>query len=400
MHHDSPADYRDWMRGRFPDLNKSIDDGNTDDLSTLLHESLALCRHIEKEPRAHERELYTYLTMVHSALWHHALSHPARSHDVSAEVNEIESMVLEFASRIGVEHRFLSVFYLFYNPELPDLRGRFAQFRPLEYETAFIRINKEGTLQYTHAAKALWKAYRMLETGNAHYASLHSLLDLAVTSFRKISHGNSMLLQTPGGEEFRFITQYFGAVEIAGKTLRGVNAGDQPWPYMIDLLLGVDLKGVFERSFEGTSGERRYPPAVRTSADMVRYEFDSGRYLHPKYFLPEDYEELVQTTDAIERTNDTLLLAIRKRFSGAEQLELARTLREVMKHYLAASNVHWQLARRHVPKNAAGEQIGSAGTNIVTFLRDGLNAERENVKNDLERLYPELFHSERERTTA
>src|ERR1019366_10517527 len=87
---------------------------------------------------------------------------------------------------------------------------------------------------------------------------LEAHLETAATAFRRISHGNSLLLKTPGGEEFKFLTKYFGEVQVAGKTFRGVNAGDQPWSYIIDLVLGVDLKQVFQQAFEGTPSERSY----------------------------------------------------------------------------------------------------------------------------------------------
>ena len=227
------------------------------------------------------------------------------------------------------------------------------------------------------------------------------MLDQAATAFRKISKGNAMLLNTPGGEEFKYLTQYFGEVRVQdGPPLRGVNAGDQPWSYIIDLLLGVDLKHVFERAFEGTPAERKYPPEVRTSADVVRHEFSAGGYLHANYLLPEDYAVLDHVIETLNGTEETLVQFIEKRFAPIEQRGLAEALHEGVKHYLAASNVHYQLARRHVPKNPEGEQIGSAGTNIVKFLKEGLNAGREKVKRSLEEQYPELSKKETESTAV
>ncbi|MFI5202497.1 MAG: hypothetical protein ACHQNE_08940, partial [Candidatus Kapaibacterium sp.] len=245
------------------------------------------------------------------------------------------------------------------------------------------------------------KAYNLFSTGLSSTATIASAFELAESAFRKISHGNSMLLNTPGGEEFKYLTQYFGEVCIAdGLPLRGVNAGDQPWSYIIDLLLGVDLKRVFERAFVGTPAERGYLAEVHTSADVVGYEFASGAYLHANYLLPEDYTALTSAIETINRSGETLLSAIQQYFSGAEQAELARRLHAVIKHYLAASNVHYQLARRHVPKDIHGEQIGSAGTNIVKFLKEGLNAEREKVMRSMEERYPELSKKETENSIA
>ncbi len=341
------------------------------------------------------RERFTYISMLHSAAYHHrkaALEKGIRVPEYyEAAVSAIEIAMIELADTIGVEHRFLSAFYLFYNPEIPDLNGTFAQFRPTDYETAFLRINREGTLQYKQGAQALSQAHELLSNPLPSLASVKSLLDVAAACFKKISLGNAMLLKTPGGEEFGFLTQYFGEVRVAGGSpLRGVNAGDQPWGYMIDLLLGVDLRSVFVRSFEGTVAERQYLAGTHSNTDVVAHEFAAGGYLHANYLLPEDYIELERVIESLNHTHETLLAAIQKQFPPSEQVELAGALLAAVKHYLAASNVHYQLARRYVPRTSAGEQIGSAGTNIVKYLKEGLNAEREKMKHDLESRYPEL----------
>jgi len=401
----NPAAYKLWMREQFPRLNQSLDEKlSASELASFADETRPVIAAIATDRATHSRERFTYVSMIHSAVY----LHKKRASEAGTTVpdgfqhtlDDVEKTMIGLANEIGVEHRFLSAFYLFYNPEMPDLQGKFAQFRPSEYETAFLRINKEGTLQYKLAAQSLSKAFILLSTGRASATDVASNLDTAAAAFRKISHGNSMLLNTPGGEEFKYLTQYFGEFQIAGKPLRGVNAGDQPWSYIIDLLLGVDLKRVFERAFEGTPTERHYPSEVRTSAAAVAFEFQSREYLRANYLLPEDYAALTEVVEMINRNGETLLLAIRKNFPGEEQLELTKKLHAVMKHYLAASNVHYQLAKRHVPKNIHGEQIGSAGTNIVKFLREGLNAEREKVKRELEEHYPELFKKETESIIA
>lgn len=395
-------DYKISMREHFPQLNLSLDNQRSAvTMERFAEEIMPIANAIVSDAVDNSRERFTYVSMLHSAMYHHkkraeeeGISIPDR---FTAALSNIERSMTELADSIGVEHRFLSVFYLFYNPEIPDLQGKFAQFRPFEYETAFLRINKEGTLQYKLAAQALSNAYNLLTTNQSSSSAIGSALNLAAAAFRKISHGNSMLLNTPGGEEFKYLTQYFGEVRVAGgPPLRGVNAGDQPWPYIIDLLLGVDLKRVFERAFEGTLSERHYPSEVQTSADVVAFEFQSREYLRSNYLLPEDYADLTDTIEAIHRSGETLPSAIQKKFFGSERAELATELHTVTKHYLAASNVHYQLARRYVPKDSHGEQIGSAGTNIIKFLREGLNAERENVKREIEQQYPELLKKETE----
>jgi hypothetical protein len=392
------------MRERFPRLNQELDEELSErSIMEFVEEIQPVTEAIASDRTIDSREQFTYISMIHSAMYHHRMRAFGAGLSLHGGFEQtltgIENTMIELAEAIGVEHRFLSVFYLFYNPEIPDLQGKFAQFRPSEYETAFLRINKEGTLQYKLAARSLSKVYTALSTASISVAAMASALETAASSFRKISHGNSMLLKTPGGEEFKYLTQYFGEVKVAGKTMRGVNAGDQPWSYIIDLLLGVDLKRVFERAFEGTPSERHYPSRVKTSAEVVAVEFQLGAYLHPNYMLPEDYKEL---EDIVERANgkETLPTLIAKKFSSAEQSLLAGILHLVIKQYLAASNVHYQLARRHVPKDLHGEQIGSAGTNIVSFLKEGLNAEREKVKHEIEQQYPELLKKGTESSIA
>jgi hypothetical protein len=388
------APYKHWIRDRFPQLNQSIDDGNVSELTTLAEESLQACSAITQDAHTDQREQFTYISMMHSALYHHekrfaqsGLSLPNSFH---SSLTYVEHAMIDLAGSIEVEHRFLSVFYLSYNPEIPELTGKHAQFRPSEYETAFIRVNREGTVQYKLAANALLTAFEQLEDNSATLDTILPLLQIASTSFHKVSLGNAMLLKTPGGEEFKYLTQYFGEVIVAGKAFRGVNAGDQPWSYVIDLLLGVDLKQVFQKAFEGTPSERNYIANAKSSAEVIAYEFQSSTYLHQKYLLPEDYEFIMMVIRKLVDPPQSLVSLIPNAFTAEHQFQIAAQLHEVMKHYVAASNVHFQLAKRYVPPNATGEQIGSAGTNINRFLRDGLNAEREKVKDQLELAYPNV----------
>ncbi len=276
-----PHHYQQWMRNRFPALNESIDNDLSGNIAVLVQEVSEVCDALNEDTATPDRERFTYISMIHAALYHHKKRAASIEHlpkTFSSVLSTVELQMIDLASTIGVEHRFLSVFYLFYNPEIPDLKGKFAQFRPSEYEAAFIRINREGTHQYKIAADALVTTFDLFRRGHASLDSITSLWEVATASFRRIAQGNAMLLQTQGGEEFKFLTQYFGEVEVAGTMLRGVNAGDQPWSYIIDLVFGVNLKRVFELAFEGTPSERKYPKEIKTNADVIAYEFQSGQY--------------------------------------------------------------------------------------------------------------------------
>jgi hypothetical protein len=390
----APNQYQHWMRNRFPSLNESIDNDLSGNISAFLREVSEVCEALMQDHATADRERFTYLSMIHAALYHHkkrAVSSESLPATFSSVLSSVELQMIDLASTIGVEHRFLSVFYLFYNPEIPDLKGKFAQFRPSEYEAAFIRSNREGTHQYKIAADAMVTTFDLFRRGHASLDSITSLLHVATASFRRIAQGNAMLLKTPGGEEFKFLTQYFGQVEVAGKVMRGVNAGDQPWSYILDLVFGVNLKRAFELAFEGTPSERKYPKEIKTSADVIAYEFQSGQYLHANYLLPEDAEYLTSVLRKIEQQPHSLTDLISTTFPATDQIKLSALLHEAVKQYVAASNVHFQLAKRFVPQNTTGEQIGSAGTNIVRFLKDGLNAEREKVMHKLEARHPNLL---------
>ncbi len=388
--------YKLWIRERFPTLNRRIDEGDRAELSLLLAESGLVLSAMTDDSATDERERFTYISMIHAALYHHRKrglnSGSGSDASFDATMERVEGSMIELARTIGVEHRFLSVFYLFCNPQIPDLTGKYAQFHNSEYEATFIRINREGTRQYQIAAKALTDASdRLLKFGPSK-EKIAQLFQTAASAFRTISSGNAELIRAPGSEEFRTLTQYFGEVRVAGgPPLRGVNAGDQPWSYVIDLLLGVDLKHVFEVAFEDTESERHYPDEVITSADVVAYEFQSGAYLHANYLLPEDYKFLTKVIRKMKQRPVALTHLIPPSFSTTDQIALSELLHDVIKQYVAASNVHFQLARRFVPQNAEGEQVGSAGTHIMKFLREGLNAEREKVKHKLEARHPNLL---------
>jgi hypothetical protein len=67
----SPAEYSRWIRERFPALNKSIDDGNGADILVLIQESVAASEAIDTDLTTDENERFTYLSMIHAALYRH-----------------------------------------------------------------------------------------------------------------------------------------------------------------------------------------------------------------------------------------------------------------------------------------------------------------------------------------
>ena len=387
-----PANYNAWIRLRFPMLNKSIDQGNAEALRELSLESADASRAMASDIGTDENERFTYISMIHAALYHHKnAAQTLVCEEIDESLRVVEQDLIKMASDLGVEHRFLSSFYLMYNLEIPANSGKFAQFRPSEYETSFIRINREGTLQYKHAALSLIEACELMQSDNSSHESLRSLFEQAAAEFRSISQGNAQLMRTPGSEEFRFLTKYFGEVCVAGgPPLRGVNAGDQPWSYIIDLLLGVDLKRAFETAFKGTPKERHYPSYVRRGADVIYFELKSRQYLRDNYLLPDDYQALKKTLGDIGHAVKPLPESILEVSSPKERGELAEKLLQVLRNYIGASNVHFALAKKFVPRSSTGEQIGSAGTNIKKFLLHGLNDERVKVRMALEEHYPEF----------
>src|ERR1051326_4201822 len=72
----SPDDYSDWMRLRFPELNKQIDDGQASDtIAALAVRSLAkesvLAAEVIMSKCEDRRERFTYVSMMHAALYRH-----------------------------------------------------------------------------------------------------------------------------------------------------------------------------------------------------------------------------------------------------------------------------------------------------------------------------------------
>jgi hypothetical protein len=75
-------------------------------------------------------------------------------------------------------------------------------------------------------------------------------------------------------------------------------------------------------------------------------------------------------------------------------LELQQLMHEAMQTYLMTSNTHFGLARKFVPVDPNTQtQIGSSGTNIQKFLKEGLIDGRAKVVRDFETRHPGLHQS-------
>lgn len=376
----SPDDYSAWMRLRFPELNKQIDDGN-DLTATLAVESVqasvAIMAHCKDV-----RERFTYISMIHAALYRHKraeINSALEASPLSDALETIEQIMVLLAQALGVESRFLAFFYLLHNPEIDGLH---AQFRPGNGEDDFARINRQGTKNFQHAALNLLQAYRCIVRGDL--STPKQLLKETVADFREIVDWNRELAQSLDREEFKAMTEYFNEVEVRGKKYRGVNAGDQPWSYIIDLLLGVDLKYAFEVGFA-----RSYPPHIKTSVKAIEYEFEHHDYLHAGYLLPEDYTKMEETEHTLAGGPQSLPAAVAE--VATNDNELPQLLHEVMQTYLMTSNTHFGLARKYVPVDPTTQtQIGSSGTNIQKFLKEGLIDGRAKVLRDFEAQHPAI----------
>jgi hypothetical protein len=386
---ESPLDFSRWMRTRFPELNEKLDENPTTALlGVLCDEVLQLFPHsieeIEKTSSDSQkiREMFTYISMIHTALYHHKQSFFLLGEALPANFDtvyeRIEDSLMYFAMQLGVEHRFLASFYLLYNPEL---EGKSAQFRPGKGEAAFAGANKTGMILFRTAALALLDAAKFLTGERTDTESVANLLRTASEAFNRIIELNRDLAQHLDRKEFELLTKYFSTVSVRGRELRGVNAGDQPWSYIIDLLLGVDLKQAFETAFG-----RVYPVSITTSAQVVAHEFQAQNYLRANYLLPEDYARLEETIELMNAGSATLHARIEDRFMAQEQETLIALLEGTVRKYVMTSNTHYGLAKKYVPVDKeTGEQIGSSGTNIEKFLKRGLIDERMRILQDIER---------------
>lgn len=357
------------MRVRLSELNKAIDEraeGGT--LHALAEESVLACEVVARDC-TNERERFTYISMIHSSLFRHQRAVPSDA--LESALSDVESVMIPLAASLGVESRFLAVFYLLHNPKVDGLH---AQFIPGKDEAAFADANRFGMQLFQRAAIGLLESYKQLCAGPA-TREVVDLLNGAAKDFSQIVELNRELGKTLDRNQFRALTQYFQTVVVHGRELRGVNAGDQPWSYIIDLLLGVNLKHVFEVAFD-----RKYPLEVLTVADAIIYEFNHGDYLKRKYLLPEDYAKLEETEAALASGPASLPDAIR-----GDNENLLNAMRSAIESYLMTSNTHLGLARKYVPVDKQTHvQIGSSGTNIQKFLKDGLIDERARVLANLE----------------
>src|SRR5207249_1492645 len=151
-----------------------------------------------------------------------------------------------------------------------------------------------------------------------------------------------------------------------------------------DLLLGVDLKHAFEAGFG-----HEYPENVQTSAEAIVWEFDHDSYLRRNYLLPEDYAKLEETMVILSNGPRNLIAALEER--AVTDSEILSLIRDLMQTYLMTSNTHFGLARKYVPVDAKSqEQIGSSGTNIQKFLKEGLIDGRAKALRDFEARHSEL----------
>jgi hypothetical protein len=264
---------------------------------------------------------------------------------------------------------------LLYNPTID---GKPAQFRPGKDEYEFWRINLQGTKNFKQAASNLLELY----TNRSRDILL--ILNETRALFQEIVDLNRELAQSLDRAEFAAMTQYFSEVEVEGERYRGVNAGDQPWSYIIDLLFGVDLKFAFEHGID-----RQYPNEILSSPEAMKYELNNHSYLKRDYLIPEDAAKLDEVITLLEEQKTNLVEMIEQKFVSDQ--DVLQALRDTMQTYLMTSNTHFGLARKYVPVDQTKHvQIGSSGTNIQKFLKEGLIDGRAKVVRELEARHPEL----------
>ena len=86
-----------------------------------------------------------------------------------------------------------------------------------------------------------------------------------------------------------------------------------------------------------------------------------------------------------------IFAAVEPGTDNAFALVLPEVSTEAMQTYLMTSNTHFGLARKFVPVDPKTQtQIGSSGTNIQKFLKEGLIDGRAKVLRDFELRHPEV----------
>jgi hypothetical protein len=98
--------------------------------------------------------------------------------------------------------------------------------------------------------------------------------------------------------------------------------------------------------------------------------------------------KLDETIHLLQHDRPNLTRTIEQHTSDPDMLQ---AMHDVMQSYLMTSNTHFGLARKYVPVDENNHlQIGSSGTNIQKFLKEGLIDERAKILREFEARHPEF----------
>lgn len=243
------AAFDDWIRGRFVELNTSLEDlyaqqenranvaGVGDDLKDVLRdEGRELIIPLIEEGNTDEGfdrafELLGNVGYYMAACRRHEITDPARER--SSPLVEASTLALHLGASVGTAPRFVTSHMETYNRAV---NGVYRTFTSRPAETTFIDYNTRSAFAYMRAADALGRIHPM---GISHPAT-HDLLVAARDAL-----GDALALNTELGDvldvdEFFFaVRPYYKPYRVGAHEYRGANAGDFAAFNQVDLLLGL-----------------------------------------------------------------------------------------------------------------------------------------------------------------
>ena len=338
----------DWVRTTLTDRNSAIDELRRTQrtlANQLAKDVTRILASYELDPGELDSEHVNYLGMIYSSLYLHGVG------DSNDAMVALRALLFAAADRLGTHPRFLATPYLLSNPKR---NGRKAQFTHDVDELRFIEQNAAGVAWYRKAAMSVLEAAGCSLESEAAAGHLRS----AAEHLGHVKGVNESLLAL-SGDSFAMFSMYFGPVQLppvdqedqdAGQapilTLRGVNAGDQPWPSIIDDAFGIE--GVKRNDFSFRDQRTRL---FLVRDDQQAYEDASARLgagLRVKEFCElEDTAPPDAVRQALEKT-------------GVPKSVLEGLVALADAHY-GVSVAHYALVDRFVNNLPQRAGIGSSG---------------------------------------
>jgi hypothetical protein len=366
-------------------------------------------------------EYFNYLTMIYSAISRHHVRFLSeklgkfKASILPENLDELAFLIQKQAKHLQVLPRFLSAPYLIQNPQ--DKNGKRATFLPWKSESKFLEANRQGTLAYEEVCYALLKFYDpaliQAVTGawNQQYwiSSSHlndpknilsedqpnsptvpllsyiwSACTQAIESLKHAQHASVSLMHELSVEDFYLFRCYYDPISLKRNSLLsppidfthsqlsmseinepyvylgGVNAGDQPWTYIIDLILGV---GPIEKRLARAQDKNNYLMASHQkilnaflssyTQSLLAMNHDLGSLAMIQHLLSNSHHAKQSQSQPQTRNKYSLdpqahaFISV-DLITPQEELYTLKQLLAVLKMNALSSRAHWALVHRFI----------------------------------------------------